>query len=189
MPSTYGFLSSPQQLPDDCRNEITLEYFMRDSEFIRAIENRTEGTIRYKKDNRVRICSSKKSDRALTDNVFAFTEEERRHFNVLDKFLSELEAGSTIMFNSIKDISAKSEAAVKLYLKSTRKGVCLQFIAEPWLNNDIYSGFLYDYSETNSLIQRVVKATYEGTDAKSSFLKTLSNTESNKAKKNEQGKS
>ena len=185
MPVTYGYLSSSQQLPDDCRNDTTLEYFMKAPEFVRVIENRTAGTIRHREGNRIKEYKADDARALKEAKAFGVSLEEGRHLSVIEQFLSALQPGSVLMFTSIEEFSGSSEIALYLYGKMSSEGIRLQFLKEPWLDNDIYRIGSKEYSGMETIIQRIISVTYESNDQKKSYLTVLSRTESNKAKKNE----
>jgi hypothetical protein len=183
--STYGFLSSNQQLPDNCRNDATLQYFMRNSDFIRVIENRTEGTIRYNDGNQIQVCCASKEKALSKAKAFGVSIDEGRHINALEIFLSKLAPGSILMFTSIEQFSSGSEAAVYLYHKTDEEGIILRFLDQPWLDNELYRSCRQEYARIDSVIQRIIKATYETIEPRNSYMSLISVTETNKDKKNE----
>ena len=183
--NTYGFLSSKQQLPDNCRNDAKLQYFMRDSEFIRVIENRTEGTIRYSDGNCMRVCRASKEKALSKAKAFGVSIEEGRHINALENFLSRLTPGSVLMFTSVEQFSSGSEAALYLYRRMDEEGIILHFLNQPWLDNELFRSCRQEYARIDSVIQRIIKATYEKIDPKNSYMELISTSETNEAKKNE----
>ena len=188
MPATYGFLSSSQQLSEDIRNEATLEYFMHDCDFIRVIENRTDGTIRFRKGKQICECRADNKSALNDAKEFAVSLEEGKHINVMDKFISKLESGSVLMFSTVTDLSYRAETALYLYRKMNSEGIIIQFLKEPWLNNNIYKSVQRNCAEIDGVIQSVLRATYERIDYKNSYIGLLCNTETNEAKKNVQEK-
>ena len=188
MPVSYGFLSSPEPLPEDISNNMTLEYFMRDSDFVRVIENRTDGTIRFRKGNRLCECRADKSSALKEAKSFGISLEEGKHLDVMVRFLSELEPGSAIMFSTVTDLSANTEAALYLYRRMDKEGINLRFIKEPWINNELYKSARRECGEIDSVIQSVFRATYESIDYQNSYIALLCRSESNEAKKNGQKK-
>ena len=159
---------------------------MRDCDFVRVIENRTEGTIHFKKGNQLCECRFDSGSALKDAKAFGIILEEGKHINVMDRFLSELESGSTMMFSAVTDLSTNTESALYLYRKMDREGINMKFLKEPWLNNEIYKSVRRDCAEIDSVIQSIFRATYENIDYKKSYLALLSGTESNVAKKNGQ---
>ena len=97
---------------------------------------------------------------------FWISVEEGKHINVMDRFLSELEPGSIMMFSAVKDCPANTESALCLYRKMDRNGINLKFLKEPWLNNEIYRSVRRDCTEIDSVIRSIFRATYESIDYK-----------------------
>lgn len=159
---------------------------MRDCEFVRVIENRTEGTIRFRKGDQLCECRFDSGSALKEAKAFGITLEEGKHINVMERFLSELESGTIMMFSDVTDLSANTESALYLYRKMDREGINLKFLKEPWLNNEIYKSARRDCAEIDSVIQSIFRATYESIDYKNSYLGVLCSTESNEAKKNGQ---
>lgn len=185
MSNIFGFLSSEKQLPDNCRNDVTLAYFMRSPDFTRVIENRTTGTIRYQTENKIREIKTDDTAAVRTAKTFGISVEEGRHIAGLEVFLTELKSGTTIMFSSLQEFSSDDSAAVYLYRKMSSEGIRLQFLNEPWLNNEIYRSGLKEYVGLDGIIQKIIRATYDKPDAGFQYLEELSRSESNKSKKNE----
>ena len=188
MPVSYGFLSSSKPLPEDFTNNTTLEYFMHDSDFVRVIENKTDGTIRFRKGNQICECRFDSGSALKEAKAFGISLEEGKHIDVMGRFISELESGAVIMFTAVTDLSVNTEASLYLYRKMDREGINLRFLREPWLNNEIYKSVRRECGEIDSVIQSVFRATYESIDYKNSYIALLCRSESNEAKKNEQEK-
>jgi hypothetical protein len=89
------------------------------------------------------------------------------------------------MFSSLQEFSSDDNAAVYLYRKMSSEGIRLQFLNEPWLNNEIYRSGLKEYVGLDGIIQKIIRATYDKPDAGFQYLEELSRSESNKSKKNE----
>ena len=116
--------------------------------------------------------------------AFLVSFEEGRHIDVLESFISILEPGNRIMFMSIEDLSQSSEEALHLYRRISHNGIRLQFLRQPWLNNEIFASGLNEYPGMDSIVQRIIAASYKENDTLSPYLTLLSQTETNAAKKN-----
>ena len=168
MPATYGFLSSDHQLSEKFRNEATMAYFMLDCDYIRVIENRTDGTIRFRKGKKIHELRSDDKSSLQDAKDFSVSLEEGKHINVMTQFISVLEPGTVLMFFTISDLSSDYRTALYLYKKMNSEGIQLKFLKEPWLNNEIYISTLVEYPEMDEVVQRVLRATFEKINNKNS---------------------
>lgn len=56
----------------------------------------------------------------------------------LEKILSQVQSGDTIVFDSVSRMSRNADEGIKLYFELYDKGVSLVFINEPHINTDTY---------------------------------------------------
>ena len=188
MGTVYGYLCADYPLSDDCRNNTTIAYYMKDSSFIRIIENRKEGTIRYRCGNEtVRLSASEKDIKKLSAE-FGLSEAESMHISLMDKLFVSLNPGSLVMFSSVKELSPDPQSSLYLYRRMIHLGIAAEFLDQPWLNTKSYSIARQEYTGTDLLVQNIFRATYEHLNQNSGYLTILSRTESNRAKKNGQSK-
>jgi len=188
MGTVYGYLCADYPLPDDCRNNTTIAYYMKDSSFIRIIENRKEGTIHYRCGNEtVRLSASEKDIKKLSAE-FGLSEAESMHVSLIDRLFVSLNPGTLVMFSSVKELSPDAQSSLYLYRRMTHLGIAAEFLDQPWLNTKSYSIARQEYAGTDLLVQSIFQATYEQLNQNSGYLTILSRTESNRAKKNEQSK-
>lgn len=62
----------------------------------------------------------------------------------LDKILSKVNTGDTIIFDSVSRMSRNTEEGTSLYMQLYDKGVNLVFLKEPQINTDTYKSALAD---------------------------------------------
>lgn len=101
----------------------------------------------------LRISQKKQSIERQRRNVIAYNEnaiifEEaytgtkvagRTEFN---KLLKKVEAGDTIVFDSVSRMSRNAQEGIELYEELYEKGVSLVFLKEPYINTDVYKSKL-----------------------------------------------
>ena len=56
----------------------------------------------------------------------------------LEKILSQVESGDTIVFDSVSRMSRNAEEGIALYMQLYEQGINLVFLNEPHINSDIY---------------------------------------------------
>ena len=147
-----------------------------------------QGTIRYSDGDRIQVCRASKEKALSKAKAFGVSIDEGRHINALENFLSKLTPGSIVMFTSIEQFSSGSEAALYLYRKMDEEGIILQFLNQPWLDNELFKSCRQEYARIDNVIQRIIKATYEKIEPRNSYMELISATETNAAKKNEEEK-
>lgn len=187
MGNVYGYLCADYPLEQNCSNEITLAYYMRHSDFIRVIENRSEGTIRLNNGTGTVLLKADSVSISGESYEFGVSREEGCHINVIRKYIDYLAPGALILMTTIKELSNDSRAALYLYRRLMSRGIAVEFLDEPWLNTSIFTLARKEYSAADLIIQNIIQATFER-ETGNSYMEILSRTESNQAKKNGQSK-
>lgn len=78
----------------------------------------------------------------------------------LDKLIDDLQAGDTLVLESVSRLDEDTEMVYKIYTKLIKKGVNVVFIKEPMLNSNIYS-LIPDELTIDKMINSQIKATME----------------------------
>lgn len=69
----------------------------------------------------------------------AFTGTKREGRTQWNRLMKTVEAGDTILFDSVSRMSRNAEEGVKMYLELYNRGVELIFLKEPYINTSVYS--------------------------------------------------
>lgn len=84
-------------------------------------------------------------DADIRQEAYTGTKVEGR--KELCKLLSVIEAGDTIVFDSVSRMSRNADKGIEMYFDLVEMGVNLVFLKEPYINTDVYRGNLGDKIE------------------------------------------
>ena len=90
-----------------------------------------------------------------------FTGTKFQSRNELDKILSQVQSGDTIVFDSVSRMSRNTNEGIELYMKLFDKGIELVFLKEPHVNTETYKKALNSGVELigNDIADIYLKAT------------------------------
>lgn len=98
-------------------------------------------------------------DAIISKEAYTGTKIEGR--KELEKILSKVESGDTIVFDSVSRMSRNAEEGTKLYFELYNKGINLVFLKEPYVNTDVFSSTEDRYIETtgNDIADEYIRTT------------------------------
>lgn len=77
----------------------------------------------------------------------AYTGTKIKGREKFEKLLKSVEAGDTIVFDSVSRMSRNADEGVQTYFALYDRGISLVFLKEPYINTDTYSNLLQDRIE------------------------------------------
>ncbi len=108
-------------------------------------------------DRQIRNIRQAHPDAKIFEEAFTGTKIERPQ---LQKMLKRLQAGDTVVFDSVSRMSRNADDGYQLYQELADKGIKLEFLKEPQINTETYQkGLLVEFPETDS---EIIKPILEG---------------------------
>ena len=108
-------------------------------------------TAKQSIDRQVRNILASYPDADIRKEVYTGTEYQGRA--ELQKILDRVQAGDTIVFDSVSRMSRNADEGIKLYLDLYDRGINLVFLKEAYINTDTYADKLKDEIELSGLYE------------------------------------
>ena len=163
----YGILSAEKDLSDDYRSIDTLNYYIRDMEYIPVFMNTKESTIRWTDHNGKHFV--KPSIRNAPTQIFSLKDRSKT-ISIMEKLISMIQQEDIVMFVDICQLSKITSEQVYLYERFLEKGINLEFIRNSWLDSDNFSlSALEETANTKRILENVIVKTGKAISSTDSF--------------------
>lgn len=86
-------------------------------------------------DRQIRNIKDQFPDAVMVTEAFTGTKLDRPQWN---KLVSKLQAGDTVVFDSVSRMSRNADDGIKVYFELLEKGISLVFLKEHYIDTDIY---------------------------------------------------
>lgn len=153
----YGILSAEKDLSDDYRSIDTLNYYIRDMEYIPIFMNTKESTIKWTDHNGKHFVrpSARDASRRISS-----LKDRSKTISVMEKLISMIQQDDVVMFVDICQLSKITSEQIYLYERFLEKGINLEFIRNPWLDSENFTvSALEETANTKRILENVIANT------------------------------